>query len=393
MHVSLAFEPGRAAFAGRAASFQALAPLAAEHSELAPRDDYYAPASRAALAHLERRLFELGSARIDPAAAVRLLEGGGERAELELVAGEITRAAGRGIAPEEIAIVARARRGLADLLEEVFADAGIPFALQRPQPLSATARVGSALIGLLRCVPGPPTGAPAGTCWRGCARPGCSSVPSSRTSWSSRVRRTGTQERSRQHARCGRSADWPLDTIDRDARQRSSAGPAGPDRRGRRASSTALFLRTQARARSDPRRAASSTRHARSRPRAPPWPSFASSRGALRSSRPRSASELARVLEHVRVRQRRRARHREPSPSSTRSALRARRVRALFLCGLQEGVFPARARPQPLLSEEQRLRLARGLRSAPRRARDDAAGSRALPALCRGARGPRSCST
>ena len=39
-------------------------------------------------------------------------------------------------------------------------------------------------------------------------------------------------------------------------------------------------------------------------------------------------------------------------------ALRARRVRALFVCGLQEGVFPARARPQPFLAEEERRRLA-----------------------------------
>lgn len=39
-------------------------------------------------------------------------------------------------------------------------------------------------------------------------------------------------------------------------------------------------------------------------------------------------------------------------------SLRARRVRALFVCGLQEGVFPARARPQPFLAEEERRRLA-----------------------------------
>ncbi len=39
-------------------------------------------------------------------------------------------------------------------------------------------------------------------------------------------------------------------------------------------------------------------------------------------------------------------------------ALRARRVRALFLIGLQEGVFPASARPEPLLAEEERRRLA-----------------------------------
>ncbi len=39
-------------------------------------------------------------------------------------------------------------------------------------------------------------------------------------------------------------------------------------------------------------------------------------------------------------------------------ALRARRVRALFLCGLQEGIFPAPARPLPVLSEEERWALA-----------------------------------
>ena len=39
-------------------------------------------------------------------------------------------------------------------------------------------------------------------------------------------------------------------------------------------------------------------------------------------------------------------------------ALRARRVRALFLCGLQEGLFPAPARPEPYLSEEERRGLA-----------------------------------
>ena len=42
--VSLAYEPGRAAFAGRASTFQALAPLAAQHRVLAPRADYYARA-------------------------------------------------------------------------------------------------------------------------------------------------------------------------------------------------------------------------------------------------------------------------------------------------------------------------------------------------------------
>ena len=61
-------------------------------------------------------------------------------------------------------------------------------------------------------------------------------------------------------------------------------------------------------------------------------------------------------------------------------ALRARRVRALFVCGLQEGVFPARARPQPLLAERGAPAAGRGLGLVLRRARGRP-GGRALPAL------------
>src|SRR5205085_1659826 len=38
--------------------------------------------------------------------------------------------------------------------------------------------------------------------------------------------------------------------------------------------------------------------------------------------------------------------------------LRARRVRALFVCGLQEGSFPSHGRPAPFLAEDDRRRLA-----------------------------------
>ena len=47
-------------------------------------------------------------------------------------------------------------------------------------------------------------------------------------------------------------------------------------------------------------------------------------------------------------------------------AIRARRFRAVFVCGLQEGVFPARPAAEPFLSDEDRRGLARaaGLRLA-----------------------------
>ncbi len=38
--------------------------------------------------------------------------------------------------------------------------------------------------------------------------------------------------------------------------------------------------------------------------------------------------------------------------------IRARRFRAVFICGLQEGEFPAPGRPEPFLSDERRRELA-----------------------------------
>ncbi|MHB8243715.1 MAG: hypothetical protein ACYDHN_17235, partial [Solirubrobacteraceae bacterium] len=107
--VSLTYEPGRIAFAGRAGTFAALAPLMDEHRRLPARAEYYAASSRAALSHLERSLFEADSTRVDPAQGVRLLEGGGERAELELVAREVRELLDGGMDPQEIAVVVRAQ--------------------------------------------------------------------------------------------------------------------------------------------------------------------------------------------------------------------------------------------------------------------------------------------
>ena len=159
--VSLAYEPGRAAFAGRASTFQALAPLAAEHRVLAPRADYYAEGSRAALSHLERSLFEPAARRVDPAHAVELLQGGGERAELELIAQRVAELLERGMPAHEIAVIVRRPELSAGLLAEVFGAASIPFAMPIRRPFGDSA-VGRALTGLLRCVPGS-DGAPAGT--------------------------------------------------------------------------------------------------------------------------------------------------------------------------------------------------------------------------------------
>ena len=57
-----------------------------------------------------------------------LLEGGGERAELELVAAEISRRIDDGWRPQDIAVVARDVDRSAPAILEVLADFGIPAA-------------------------------------------------------------------------------------------------------------------------------------------------------------------------------------------------------------------------------------------------------------------------
>ena len=84
--LSLPGEPGRVALAGRAATLETLRPGAEEVLTQGPLDTYYEDST---LHHLERALFEDAPARRPPGSAVRLLEGGDERAEAELVGAEI----------------------------------------------------------------------------------------------------------------------------------------------------------------------------------------------------------------------------------------------------------------------------------------------------------------
>jgi ATP-dependent helicase/DNAse subunit B len=156
--MSLAYEAGRMAFAGRATTLHELLHDDVEHVALQARAEHYAPASRAALHHLERELFELPDAgrlfEPDPVAAggaVTLLQGGGERAELELVAAEIARLiAEDGFAADEIAVVLRDPAPVAPLLLEVFEALGVPVAIDRRDSFGHTA-LGRGLVALLRC--------------------------------------------------------------------------------------------------------------------------------------------------------------------------------------------------------------------------------------------------
>jgi ATP-dependent helicase/DNAse subunit B len=361
--VSLPYERGRVAFGGRATTFQALMPLLGtegehgEHRSLRARSEHYEPHARRALSHLERSLFEPGAARIDAGSAVQLLEGGGERAELELVVREIEVLLAQGMAAEEIAVLVRPTGVSVELLEEVFATAGVPFAAQHRRPFGDAA-TGRALLGLLRSVSAP-SDAPAGEqgelgdllTWL--RAPGLLDQPALADRLELRARRAGV--RSAAQARTlWEERHWPLQAIDR-LQQAQERGPLALIERASRE----LYWLFCA-----PRRGAAAVLGPDELDESA---ALAAGRRALAELRelariaaelaPSSAAELAEVLAEVSF-----LSGEGPMPGSVAVldplALRARRVRALFICGLQEGAFPARSRPQPLLSEEERRRLA-----------------------------------
>jgi ATP-dependent helicase/DNAse subunit B len=353
--VSLPYEPGRAAFAGRASTFQTLAPWAERERRLQPGADHYAPHARRALGRLERSLFEPRAARVPAGEAVRLLEGGGERAELELVAVEIATLLQGGVAAEEIGVLVRPAGTSLELLEEVFSAAAVPFTLQRDRQFR-DAPTGRALLGLLRCVPGRDGAAATGElgdllAWL--RAPGLLEHQSLADWLELASRRAGVQDATRARE-LWQARHWRLDVIDQ-LEQAQQRGPASLlDRAARelywlfcaprRSAAEVLGSdeRDEARALAAGRRALAELREL--------------ARGAPELA-PTSAGELADVLEQIVF-----PSGHGPQPGAVAVldplALRARRVRALFVCGLQEGVFPARARPQPLLAEEDRRRLA-----------------------------------
>lgn len=297
---------------------------------------------------------------------MRLLEGGGERAELELVAREIASLQRRGMAAEDIAILVRGAGTSTELLEEVLAAEGVPHAMQRRRPIG-DASIGAALLGLLRCVPAidgadaidggdvvePDDAGTLGDLLAWLRAPGLLEVPALADRLELHARRAGALGAAQGRA-LWEQRHWPLETIDR-LHEAQARGPLALIERASRElyrlfcaprRSTAAVLQAEE---LDEAGALAAGRRA-----------FAELRELARIApelAPSTARELAALLEHVSF-----LSGEGPGPGAVAVldplALRARRVRALFVCGLQEGAFPARSRPQPLLSQEARRRLA-----------------------------------
>ncbi len=350
--VALTYEP-RSALAGRASTFQDLLPLADRHEVLEAHAEYY---ESPALHHLERGLFEEGAERVDPAGAVRLLEAGGQRAEVELVAAEVLARLEAGTAPEEIAVVYRSPDGPAPLVRSVFESYGIPVAVFAPTPLRVVP-LGRGLLGLLRAALSESGRAEDVLAWL--RTPGLLEQPGLADTLEADVRREGATTAAAARA-LWEARRWPLETLDRlaGARGRELLEAVG-------AAAETLLAAPHRRAAAvlDPaeRLDAAALREVLT---------VLNGLGALarqdRDLAP-SPTELLEALERVEVR--------EPAAPGCVQVLdplsiRARRVSAMFVCGLQEGEFPRPARPEPFLPDEVRRQLAEASGLA-LRARDD----------------------
>ncbi|HEX3873817.1 MAG TPA: PD-(D/E)XK nuclease family protein, partial [Solirubrobacteraceae bacterium] len=351
--VSLPYEAGRVAFAGRATTFETLRPAAAEIVCLPPVAEHYETAARATLHHLERALYEEDVEPIAWSEAVGLIEGETERDELELVGADVAGLLEAGYGPEEIAVVMRSLTGSEDLIADVFGELGIPVSMIRGIRFADTA-VGRGLLGLLRA--GLADGdAEDLVAWL--RVPGLVDHPGLVDRFEADLRRRGIH---RAGPAAKRWEHFPLDSVER-LRAAADRGPG------------ALLERTASEL---------------DRLLGVPWRRRAHVLEAEDLAQARVVGEAAR-----RVRELRELARIDPSvgpspaelismlgglefePAAAAGgvlvcgalSLRARRVRAVYVCGVQEGSFPAAVREGPFFSADDRAEIARltGLVLAP----------------------------
>ncbi len=404
--VALPHEAGRHAFAPRAATYHALAPAADRVEALGARADHYAPGARGALHHLERALFEdeapppgdevvrfevpdapltlfdelafspgfldaapiaardlrgeedsgaAEPARVAAGDAVAFLEGGSERAELELVAAEVAALLARGVPADEVAVVVRRPEEVASLVAQVFAARGVPVAVERRVAFGHTP-LGRALAGLLRAA----AGGTAQDLLAWLRAPGLVRAPALVDRLEAAVRRGGLRSAAAARERWeARTPGFPLAALDRVA----AAAAEGPAALLARAADelAALFAAPHHRAGLALTGADADEAHV-----------LRAGREALDELAGLAALDpalvpgpagLAALLERLEV-------DLGDRPAAGAVAVtdplrvRARRVRALVVCRLQDGVLPAAGRPEPFLGDAQRraLNAASGLR-------------------------------
>jgi hypothetical protein len=357
--VALPYEPGRHALAGSAATVQELAPRA-EVVELPERADHYAGLARPALHHLERGLFEAGGEQRAPNGAVRLLEAGGERAEAEIVGAEVLELMRDGVAPEEIAVLVRGSGGAA-LFAQVLGAYGIPVGHSRRVPLGRTRLGAGVLAGARAALPGGRAAdllAWLRTPGMPLPRPEASSplslAPEAADELDAQVRRHEVASAREAAARWAPDALAPLDAL--------------ADAAGEGAEALLAALVTEA----DAIWAAPHVRRAHvldpdERDEARVAAELRSAAGELRglaATDPALLGGSEDVLETLAAVEVRQGDATEGVLLADPLEIRARRFRAVFVCGLQDAEFPRRPVPEPFLDDDARrgLAAAAGLR-------------------------------
>jgi ATP-dependent helicase/DNAse subunit B len=348
--VSLTYEAGRAALQARAELVQELRPLAEKVIELPAVDEYYEPESRVVLHHIERSLFEAapGAGRVEPGSVVRLLEAAGERGEAELIASEVIGLLRDGVPGDEIAVVYRSLSSAATVIASTFEAYGIPVAVARRVRFGHTS-LGRSLLALARCALLPVDDAPAEDLLDYLRSPGLLERPEVADALELKIRQQGLKTATQAREQLG----FALDEIDG---LRAAADPA------------VELARRARRLLAAPRRGAAAVLVGEEQLDAAALAAMLRALAELDElSEALDGRELIEVLDALEV---------DVGPSAPPGAvvlteplaIRARRFRAVFACGLQEGEFPRAPSPEPFLSDERRRELAAcsGLRLRPR---------------------------
>ena len=353
--VSLPYEAGRTAFRTVAGTHQDLLALGAVERALSALDDHYAPESRGALHHVERRLFEddPGGEPMEAAPAISFHLAGGARAEIELAGARLLELLRAGLPPGDIAVVLRRPSDYASLLEQVFGAYEIPFSLDRHVPLGHTG-LGRGLLALVRCA-ALEEEATADDLLTWLRTPGLLKEPGLADSLEWRVRRAGAHSATQARS-IWESERWTLDALDRLGELAADAPAFLAELEARL---TDLFGGPYERLApvlhgpelDDPRVYVAAIR------------ALGELRALAESGAALDARRILRVLGELDV-------HlgELPQPDRVRVArpedIRARRFQAVLICGLHEGEFPGPAAPEPFLPDEDRREIARasGLR-------------------------------
>jgi ATP-dependent helicase/DNAse subunit B len=333
--VSLTYEPGRAALAARARAAEDLRAIASEVRELPALDEHYAPEARAALHHLERGLFEREPGRVDAGGAVRLLEAAGERAEAELIAAEILGLLRDGAEAGEIVVVTRSLAAGGPLLGAVLDSYGIPWGSEGRTLLVHTA-LGRGLLALARCALGD---GGADELVRYLRTPGLLEHPEVVDALEAAILREGLRTAAQARERLG----WTLGELD----SLRDADDLGQE-----------LLRQARRLLAAPRRGRAAVLSDAEELDARALAGLADALGELAELGERlTPVDALALLQSLEL----------PSGTAPHDGavliaeplgIRARRFRAVFVCGLCEGEFPRATAPEPFLSDERRRELA-----------------------------------